>query len=1055
MATRLQVISELAAQAMEQLTRSVDSWRSFLNSAAWLYKYPFHEQVLIYAQRPDAKACAPIELWNSRFKRWVNRGARGIALIDDSGQKPALRYVFDVSDTNTRYDIPFRLWQAKPEYEIQIIEELENQFGETGTDGSDLTTTVLGISINVVSDNYRDYYEELLKTADDSALADLSKEEISATFMLQLMTSVSHTVLVRLGIDPAEVFHDDEYEGITLFNSPDTIAQFGAATSDISEMILRQIEQSVRNRERQERGTLANVELVLQNKDRNSERGDEYGTQLQAEWGLLDSQYQNGRSAGGNDREIRENAEDVSKGAAERDLQLPAASEQADRASVGDRQDGTGTGRTDRGTHGESRGRDRGTESSRSDEMGGADEQSAAHGGGDRSPRGDLQLTPRFPTEKEQLSLLEQAEDEISSVFSVSQADFDNELCSGSGIFHGKYRIYAFYQTQPSKESAIQFLKKEYGIGGHSHTYLDGSSGFVGHDGKGIEFSDSGFHHKKLFRWNAVHSRLSELIALDRYLSEKEKADLPAYEQEEAQRRTVMREEAAAREALQSAAAAMDEKRKDAQYRYSLGDEVQLGTQSYTVLGYDENIVTLSDPKYPLLSENIPRDVFERRLRENPQNDHLIVESGEAARESQEGAPQYQVVVYHHIENGFDEKLEYATLEEANHVAQGYVDGTMEPDGFAYDGAAVYDLQEHRYLSIFGKYPDEEAQEQVKAQDESPYIYDVGDVVYIDDIAFRITEIRESSVELLDPTLVYPIFRAENRDTFHHLLEQDERNASYLPSMTHRTVTEANVREDVPAERSEQPFAIEPTAFYPAERNKIPVDIEVRKLKPVAEQEKPIKHDFHITDDNLGHGGAKAKFRMNMDAINTLQTIELENRLATLEEQEVLSRYVGWGGIPQAFEEGNDAWASEFAELYTALSPEEYEAARASTLNAHYTSPTVIKAIYRCIENMGFTTGNVLEPSCGIGNFFGLLPESMKNSKLYGVELDPITGRIARQLYQTANIAIEGFEKTSLPDSFFDIAIGNVPFGDYGVADKRYDKHHFLIHDYFFGATRS
>ena len=1055
MATRLQVISELAAQAMEQLTRSVDSWRSFLNSAAWLYKYPFHEQVLIYAQRPDAKACAPIELWNSRFKRWVNRGARGIALIDDSGQKPALRYVFDVSDTNTRYDIPFRLWQTKPEYEIQIIEELENQFGETGTDGSDLTTTVLGISINVVSDNYRDYYEELLKTADDSALADLSKEEISATFMLQLMTSVSHTVLVRLGIDPAEVFHDDEYEGITLFNSPDTIAQFGAATSDISEMILRQIEQSVRNRERQERGTLANVELVLQNKDRNSERGDEYGTQLQAEWGLLDSQSQNGRSAGGNDREIRENAEDVSKGAAERDLQLPAASEQADRASVGDRQDGTGTGRTDRGTHGESRGRDRGTESPRSDEMGGADEQSAAHGGGDRSPGGDLQLTPLFPTEKEQLSLLEQAEDEISSVFSVSQADFDNELCSGSGVSHGKYRIYAFYQTQPSKENAIQFLKKEYGIGGHSHTYLDGSSGFVGHDGKGIAFSDSGFHHKKLFRWNAVHSRLSELIAFDRYLSEKEKASLPAYEQEEAQRRAVMREEAAAREALQAAAAAMDEKRKVAQYRYSLGNEVQLGTQSYTVLGYDENIVTLSDPKYPLLSEDMPRDLFERRLRENPQNDHLIVESGEAARESEKGALQYQVVVYHHIENGFDEKLEYATLEEANNVAQGYVDGTVEPDGFAYDGAAVYDLQEHRYLSIFGKYPDEEAQEQVKAQDESPYIYDVGDVVYIDDTAFRITEIRESSVELLDPTLVYPIFRAENRDTFHHLLEQDERNASYLPSMTHRTVTEANVREDVPAERSEQPFAIEPTAFYPAERNKIPVDIEVRKLKPVAEQEKPIKHDFHITDDNLGHGGAKAKFRMNMDAINTLQTIELENRLATPEEQAVLSRYVGWGGIPQAFEEGNDAWASEFLELYTALSPEEYEAARASTLNAHYTSPTVIKAIYKCIENMGFTTGNVLEPSCGIGNFFGLLPESMKNSKLYGVELDPITGRIARQLYQTANIAIEGFEETSLPDSFFDLAIGNVPFGNYGVVDKRYDKHHFLIHDYFFGATRS
>ena len=687
-------------------------------------------------------------------------------------------------------------------------------------------------------------------------------------------------------------------------------------------------------------------------------------------------------------------------------------------------------------------------------------------------------------------------------------------MCLGSGVFHGKYRVYAFYQTQPSKESAIQFLKKEYGIGGHSHTYLDGSSGFVSHDGKGITFSDSGFRHTKLFRWNAVHSRISELIALDRYLSEKEKASLPAYEKEEAQRRAAMREEAAARKALQAAAAAMDEKRKDAHYRYSLGDEVQLGAQRYTVLGYDENTVTLSDPKYPLLSEDMPRDVFERRLRENPQNDHLIVESGEAARESEKSAPQYQVVVYHHIENDFDEKLEYATLEEANHVAQGYVDGTMEPDGFAYDGAAVYDLQEHRYLSIFGEYPDEEAQEQVKAQEESPYIYDVGDVVYIDDTAFRITEIRESSVELLDPTLLYPVFRAENRETFHHLLEQDERNAAFYPTMTHRTVTVPNLQEKPPEEESdrfadmelldkaeslemfdmgeiiylcyddgteavaetreeieafdgilamdkfseesdyEQPSGLETTvAFYPAEKNNLPFDIEVRKLKPVAEQEKPIKHDFHITDDNLGHGGAKAKFRMNMDAINTLQTIELENRLATPEEQEVLSRYVGWGGIPQAFEKGNDAWASEFLELYTALSPEEYEAARASTLNAHYTSPTVIKAIYRCIENMGFTTGNVLEPSCGIGNFFGLLPESMKNSKLYGVELDPITGKIARQLYQTANIAIEGFEETSLPDSFFDLAIGNVPFGDYGVADKRYDKHHFLIHDYFFAKT--
>lgn len=415
-----------------------------------------------------------------------------------------------------------------------------------------------------------------------------------------------------------------------------------------------------------------------------------------------------------------------------------------------------------------------------------------------------------------------------------------------------------FLPNAAEQRERHSIFEKEYGIGGHSHTYLDGSSGFVGHDGKGIEFSDSGFHHKKLFRWNAVHSRLSELIAFDRYLSEKEKAGLPAYEQEEAQRRTVMREEAAAREALQSAAAAMDEKRKDAQYRYSLGDEVQLGTQSYTVLGYDENTVTLSDPKYPLLSEDMPRDVFERRLRENPQNDYLIVENAEQPTK----APQH-------------------------------------------------------------------------TEEETPYVYAVGDTVHLEGTAFRITQITNSEVQLLDPTLLYPVFRAENRETFHHLLEQDERNAPYMPSMPYRTVTEANVREDVPAKRSEQPFAIDPTVFYPAEKNKIPFDIEVRKLKPVAEQEKPIKHDFHITDDNLGHGGAKAKFRMNMDAINTLQTIELENRLATPEEQAVLSRYVGWGGIPQAFEEGNDAWASEFwnsTQLYLPKSMKQQELPRSTPI---------------------------------------------------------------------------------------------------------------------------
>lgn len=888
MATKLQNISELVRQTTERLTQSVDNWKRFLDSAAWLYKYPFHEQVLIHAQRPDAKACAPIELWNSRFRRWVNRGAKGIALIDDSGHKPALRYVFDVSDTNTRYNIPFRLWQTKSQYTAQIIEKLQNNFGDTGAENANMAATVLGISINAVSDNYRDYYEELLKAADNSALADMSDDEISSTFVLQLMTSVSHTVLVRLGIDPAAIFHGDEYESIRLFNSPDTIVQLGAATSDISEMILRQIERSVRSMERQELGTLAKSQQVLQNEDRKNERSAEHGTQLQAERGLPDSRYQNGRATDGSHRQIRQNAEDVSQGASERDLQLPAASEQADGASVGDRQDGAGTGRTDDGTDGADRERDREDESRESDALDSANEQHSAESRGDGTERPDLRITEYslFPTLEEQLQRIEEAEAQKLSAFSVSQADLDNELCRhGSGFAQGKFRIYKFFEDMPSSDAAITFLKKEYGIGGHSHTYLNGESGFVDHDGKGIHFSNHNYKEKHTITWKAVARRLRELIALDRYLTEKEKAYLPEYEAKEAERRLQLAEEAAAREALRAAAAAMDERRKNAQYAFSLGDAVQLGMTTYTILGYDETTVSLSDPKYPLLSEDMPRDVFEQRLRESPANDRLIAE------------------------------------------AQG-------------------------------------------------------------------------------------------------------------------------------AEPQPGPVA-ETVEVIPAEENHLPYDVVIQTIR--TEEREPAKPaektNFRITDDALGHGGPKAKFRMNMDAIRTLQTIEFEQRLATPEEQEVLSRYVGWGSLPQVFEESNAAWADEFRKLYETLSPEEYEAARASVLNAHYTSPTVIKAMYAAIEKMGFRTGNILEPSCGIGNFFGLLPECMAGSKLYGVELDSITGRIAKQLYQNANITIQGYEGTALPDSFFDVAIGNVPFGDYGVADKRYDKNHFLIHDYFIAKT--
>lgn len=1048
MATKLQMMSELAAQTTERLTQSIDNWTSFLDSAAWLYKYPFHEQVLIHAQRPDATACAPIELWNGTFRRWVNKGSKGIAIIDDSGQKPTLRYVFDVSDTNTRYNVPFSLWQTRPEYEAQIVEELQNHFGDIGVEDADFSSAVLGIAINAVSDNYRDYYEELLKVADNSALADMSDDEISSTFMVLLMTSVAHTVFVRLGIDPAAIFHGDEYDSVTLFNSPDTIAQLGAATSDISEMVLRQIERSVRSMERQERDTLAKSQQVLQNEDRKNERSVEHGTQLQAERGLSDSRYRAGRAADGGNRQIRDDEEGVSQSPSEWNVQRTLASEQADRASAGDRQDGAGTGRTDDGADGESRGRDGELESPRPDAMGAAYEQhpTESRGNGDSGDSPQLSL---FPSADEQIEQIEQAEAEKSSAFSVSQADLDNELVRGTGFKNGKYRVYQFYQTIHAQQDALAFLKKEYGIGGHSHTYLDGSSGFVDHDAKGIRFRVRGNDGEQNFSWRAIDSRLKELIVLDRYLTEKEKAYLPTYEQELAERRERIAEEAAAREALRAAAAAMEEMRKNAEYRFSLGDEVQLGAQTYTVLGYDDENVMLSNPKYPLLSEDMPRNVFERRLRESEVNDHLIVQNEVDLTEAKRLIDEYCLDEFESEADYADLEhvaLAFTTTEDGEHTVEAqadlahfsinrYVDGQLF-ESRSYDSIEELisnDLQALDFsdLTYFDQqeavvsYP---VEEEVQAE-ESPDVA-VGTVIDWNGRKYEVESIGEISgdVSMRDITfhsaVGFPINRIEKLHTVREWLKEQPTQEAEQPT--------------------EQPLA-------PAWEQ--PKEIKLKSIVIDLTQPRIEKHNYRITDDELGYGGAKAKYQMNVAAIRTLQTIESEHRLATPEEQEILSKYVGWGGVADAFDESKDNWRTEYAELKGLLTESEYISARESTLNAHYTSPTVIKAIYECVANMGFTTGNVLEPACGIGNFFGLVPEAMGKSKLYGIELDSITGRIAKQLYQNANIAVQGYEDSSLPDSFFDLAVGNVPFGNYGVSDKRYDKNHFMVHDYFFAKT--
>ena len=1025
MATKLQKMSELAAQTTKQLTHSIEEWLGFLDSAAWLYKYPFHEQVLIHAQRPAAKACAPIELWNNTFRRWVNKGAKGIALIDDSGAKPHLRYVFDVSDTNARHNIPFRLWEMQAAHEGQIVEELANHFGEidayTELPFSDQIT---GIVHNAVNDNITDYANDLMHSLDGSALDEYDDFNIKVWLEQIVEMSVAYCVLTRLGFDARGCFEREDFQPVLDFDTPAVIIQLGTATADISEMVLRQIERSVRSIERQERGTLAKAEKVLQNEDRESERSAEHGTDLQPERGLSDSRYRDGRAADGADRQIRKDEESVSQGEPQGDVQSPAFDGRVDGAPAGDRPDGERAGREVDERDGERRERDGELESLRSNGVGAADEQhqGESRGSGDSGDRSQLTL---FPTAEEQIAEIEQAEAETASAFSISQADLDNELVRGSGFSQGKFRIYAFYQSHPDTDSAVKFLKKEYGIGGHSHTYLDGSSGFVDHDSKGLSFANRHFESKRLFKWTAVHKRINELIALDRYLSEREKAYLPAWEQQEAEKRVQRAEEAAVRETLRAAATAMDERRKDAEYRFSLGTEVQLGAQTYTVLGYDDETVMLSDPRYPLLSDEMPRDVFERRLRENEANDHLIVE--QAAQETP--AP---VNV-----NSIDDMTQLDREEALQLFDEGEIVYLCYPDGTEAVAETREDIESFDGVFATDAFSDDETAEieQEAASPEQPADVPIGTVLEWDGRKYEVESISSfGDASMRDVTFHseagFPINRVEKLHTVQEWLKAQP--IQEQPQSNTKTV-----------------------AVYPAEKNNLPYDIVIETLHtPEAEKPAPVpKHDYRITDDELGYGGAKTKYRMNVDAIRTLQAIEADGRMATPDEQEILSRYVGWGGVADAFDESKPNWANEYAELKGLLTEKEYESARASTLNAHYTSPTVIKAIYSAIESMGFTTGNILEPACGVGNFFGLVPEAMRKSKLYGVELDPITGRIAKQLYQSANITIQGFEETNLPDSFFDLAIGNVPFGDYGVSDKRYDKNHFLIHDYFFAKT--
>ncbi|RNC62897.1 MAG: hypothetical protein AWM53_01823 [Candidatus Dichloromethanomonas elyunquensis] len=1105
--TKLQLITKLAGRTALDAVKTPINWTDFLQTAAWNYKYPFQDQLLIYAQRPDATACAPIEIWNEKLGRWVNKGAKGIALIDDSGGRLSLHHVFDVSDTNSRYNNPVVLWGMKDGYTKAVTERLENTFGEL-EEKQELADALISAARNAAEDNFPDYLSELLECRENSFLEELDDHNVEVVFKDALISSVAYMILTRCGCDASGNLGLEDFQSVLNFNTLDTVSCLGAAVRDISEMLLREIGVTVKELQKEEKNlsrTFVKTRDAGDNETikHSNERGGEDETDLHAAGRLPDSRPDAAGGSGAH-RQVWDAAQDISEKPQERDVRQPDTDGQAEQPPGGDRPDGEGANRTDHGqafaeqpTAGQS---------SRPAGMDGTPEQPETPSGGNSAGGDRLQLSI-FPTIEQQIEAIEQAEDEKTSAFSVSQEEIDYALCRGTGFQNGKFRVYLHYQEQHTQKETIAFLKQEYGIGGGTYYFLNGTQGNEWHDSKGISLSKNGSfitNPELRLSWNQVAKRLDELIAADRYLNGKEKEHLekeylPIYEQLMEERRIELAEQGYAQEILNREPAPLQEKKllssENTRYAFSPGDTVYLGADEYEIFSVDDGKVLLQDINFPLFSKELAQDDLERMLRENPLNDHLLIIGEEPEQITREQTSQektetpspralYQAYlpvivdqirtseIYPYLrdrntdpdsaERELGETIERLVLlmrEEHPAFYEAYITLPMFKEWLTEDvfqrtyedylteerdsvtlhsddnNAPVWvratgDItitregsivtidsdgkSEKNYVEFDLELPGE--QEEKRAEKEMA----VGMELVIEDRRFQIDSINRETgtVSLQDITFRqsagFPIFRRESVAFVRGILEQAEK----------------------PLEQQTQD----------TEKSKV-----INNIQP--ETSKQPRKNFRITDDNLGAGGQKAKYSWNAAAIRLLNRLEEQNRLAAPEEQETLSKYVGWGSLPQVFDDKNSQWAKEYAELKELLTEDEYSSARASTLNAHYTSPTVIKAIYTCLENMGFKTGNILEPACGIGNFFGLILDSMNNSKLYGVELDGITGRIAKQLYQNVSIAVQGFEETNLPDSFFDLAVGNVPFGSYSVADKKYDKHKFYIHDYFFAKT--
>ena len=1073
MPSKYQIISELASQTARDITSKAERYTDFLVTAANNYKYSFKEQLLIHAQKPDATACAEIETWN-RLGRWVNKGTRGIALLVDRDTPYKLRHVFDYSDTNSRAGRVVTLWQMRPQYEEPVKESLQDSFGEVELT-ADFPHFIMEIAKNAVEDNFSDYLSNLQSVKGDSFLEELDDLNLEVWLKDTLRSSVAYMALVRAGYQPSLYFTRDDFSHIYDFNTIPVISVLGAATSDISEMVIREIAETVKGLEKEEKQsnrTFARDRSSEYHESRNNktERSYEDGTDLYDAGRLPDPRPD--RSGEPEDWEVWNAASDLPPRASGRNLYRDAVGRNAEQPLGGSGRSGqSDDGQADRADEDAQR-RDRADEGRRPDEVGSADELDPELGGGSGPERSDLRVS--LPSEEEQQELIAEAEAETTSAFAISQEDIDAVLTRGSGIHDGKYRIYEQYLKQETHEANVAFLKDEYGIGG-AYPAVPGRQLDENHDGKGIKISRGSIMHpdaEVLLSWKKIEKRIGELIATDQYLSQAEKEHYPAY-----------RAEAEARRGR----SAISEEFRSIVYDYNdyvtqLGEENKKLNLYYLSscwgafsVGDKRMYARTSDGDFilPMMREAMNTIIAD--------NTHLTerCEAMLTALNSDLARP---------LEPSYDELNPPPEPEKEYRFSLGdtvYL-GTHEYEVLSFDEHEVvlYDTQFPLFNKTMTREEFEDRLKENPLNDHLLHAVEEPQIEATDETAVAVEEPEESveSGPFIDHYYVVEGLSAAPLSVTEYPDREEALEAYFaLPVDTMKAFGVVNTKElpgslDFIQCRDGKDTLIEDYAKTDDDSWRNP-EIEglVDQLKEkLAERDKPIapppqkqrggkvtphvllpeintdyRTNFRIERDDIGVGTPLERFHHNRMAIQLLKKLEDEHRLADTNEQRILVDYVGWGGLSDYFKEDNP----HYQELKELLAEDEYASARESTLTAFYTPPVVIKAVYSALENMHFRTGNVLEPSCGIGNFMGLVPESMASAKFYGVELDSISGRIAQQLYQNSSIAVQGFEDTNLPDSFFDAAVGNVPFGQFKVPDKRYDKHNFLIHDYFFART--